>query len=120
MNRLWRRIGGWAGIVALVFAQMAVSVYACPSAPPEAMPQASADTPCHQVDRGNANLCQKHCHDSQQSQHASPAVPDAFVPGFVATVDLPLIGAPTASAWDRALLHATSPPASIRNCCLRI
>jgi hypothetical protein len=117
MNRFWKRVGGWAGIVALVFAQLAVSAYACPAAPAEAMP---AVAPCHQADQDNANLCQKHCHDSQQSQHASPVVSDAFVPGFVATVDLPPIGASSASAGEPALLHATSPPASIRNCCLRI
>ncbi len=120
MNRFWKRVGGWAGIAALVFAQLAVSAYACPKAPVEAFQSDAVEAPCHQVDRGNANLCQKHCHDSQQSQNPSPSVSDTFVPAFVVNVSLGASCASSSSVDDPALVHATSPPASIRNCCLRI
>ena len=122
MNRLWRRIGGWAGIVALVFAQMAVSAYACPALTVEAEAPASVSMPCHDPDGGTANLCQKHCHDSQQSQSAAASMPAAFSAAFVAIVPQPAtsVAATVACLDGPALLHANSPPPSIRNCCLRI
>lgn len=122
MKRATRTFAGWLGIFALVFAQLAVAAYACPSDSrgDGATPEARFTPPCEQIDRERTNLCEKHCHDAEQSQSASPALHGAFVPGFIAVVALPPPKAFSAFAGDPALLHATSPPITIRNHCFRI
>jgi len=122
MNRVWRQIAGWLGILALIFAQLAVSAYACPMTSfgtVEAAPSLTS-SPYDQVDQVEANLCDKHCYGSEQSQTTVPGIHGAFVPAFIAVVDLPSPLAPSASVENPALHHATSPPATIRNCCFRI
>jgi hypothetical protein len=122
MNRNLRQLAAWLTLFALMFAQLAVAAYACPGAVPE--PAAStqvAPSPCDNgVDTSQANLCEKHCHDSQQTQNIAPAIGGIFVPGFIAVLRLPDSHAPAASAGCGALLHASSPPATLRNCCFRI
>jgi hypothetical protein len=122
MNRVKRQVVAWFGIFALMFAQLAVSAYACPmttqGTTEAARSEASAH--CDKADRDQANLCEKHCHDSEQSQSSAPGVHGAFVPGFIAVVPTASSRAPAAFLEDPALLHATSPPATIRNRCFRI
>jgi hypothetical protein len=120
MNRITRVATGWIGIVALVFAQLAVSAYACPNAGAHEMQQAQSPDPCQQSGMDQSNLCSKHCHDSAQSPTSVPLPLGAFVAAFIAVVAVPAMGASIAVPGDPALLHATSPPAAIRNCCLRI
>jgi hypothetical protein len=122
MNRVWQRLAAYLGILALLFAQLAVSAYACPmtSADKAAATSSTVASPCDQLDQAEPNLCDKHCNDSAQSQAAVPCIHGAFVPGFIAVVGLSSPPALPASAGNPALHHATSPPATIRNCCFRI
>lgn len=123
MNRAWRHLAGYLGILALVFAQLAVSAYACPMTPIGAMDAVSAvaaQAPCDDVDHAAANLCDKHCHDAERSQAAGAGINWAFVAGYVAVLHLPFVRASSPSGENPALRHATFPPATIRNCCFRI
>jgi hypothetical protein len=121
MNRISRIATGWIGIAALVFAQLAVSAYACPNAGGVAdMQVAQASEPCHQSGMDESNLCSKHCHDSEQGPSSLPLMHAAFVAAFIAVVVVPASGASIEVPGNPALLHPPSPPASLRNCCLRI
>ena len=122
MNRLLRRLSAWAGVFALLFAQLAVSAYACPGGDfaTASVAQAPMASPCDGTDADQANLCEKHCHDSGQSQGSATVMHAAFVPGLLAVLQMPTPHERSPQAGDPALLHATSPPASIRNCCFRI
>ena len=122
MNRFWRRLSGWMGILALLFAQLAVSAYACPTSPvvEAGMTQSSVPSSCDRIDQEKVNLCEKHCHDSGQSQDSVAAIHGAFVPAFIAFVHMSPRGPSSQTSGEPALLHATAPPATIRNCCFRI
>ena len=94
MNRAWRQLAGYLGILALVFAQLAVSAYACPLTSigvADAGSAVAADSPCHEVDPAAANLCDKHCHDAERSQAAGVSIDWAFVAGYVAVLHLPIV-----------------------------
>ncbi len=116
-----RKATGWLAIFALLFAQLAVAAYVCPQvAPPSAsVAMTHANTPCEQLDVALSNLCQKHCHDAEQSQAAAP-LPPAFAPSFVVHIEPSALEIPLARIEQHALLHVHSPPLTIRNCCFRI
>ncbi len=116
-----RKVTGWLAIVALLFAQLAVAAYACPEAvEPATSPAASfAKTPCDQLDAELSNLCQKHCHDAEQSQAAAP-LPPAFTPGFTVHLQATVPETSISPLEQRSLLHIHPPPITIRNCCFRI
>ena len=121
MTRARRRITGWLGIVALLFAQLAVAVHACPKLAAAAAPtEARAAMPCEQVDLADSSLCRKHCKGSEQAQGSAPTTLSAFAPAFIATIEPAAIACGVTLRAEPALLHATSPPPTIRNCCLRI
>lgn len=113
----------------MVSMQLAVSSYACPmlaQAMGEQTEAVSADASASLSDEMDGvvqpGLCHKHCQDEQQSVSDSTTViaSIAFAPAFV--VSLPVIqpsSVPT-TTLSPSLLHATSPPLSIRNCCFRI
>ncbi|MEO5882295.1 MAG: hypothetical protein ABIQ06_07750 [Caldimonas sp.] len=130
----------------LLFAQLAVAAYACPSlfgtaslaaASPEAivadrMAQAGGTAAaddisahCGQIDRDAANLCAEHCHAGQQRADTTPA------PTVPVAVDLLLYWLPFEAthmpppgrsfAPPGARLAAAPPPAhAILHCVLRI
>ena len=126
LNRYIRKWTAWFALAGFVFAQVAVSAYACPlSASNSAaeMSQASAQNtgmPYADSTRPDAALCHGHC--QQGKLVSSDAQPPAmeFVPAFVVTVpvafEMPRISAPSVPE----LIHPISPPLSIRNCCFRI
>ena len=120
LTRVARKFVASIGIAAIVFAQLAVSAYACPkdAAAVGADVTASAD-PCEHSRADSPNLCAKHCDDSTQIPTQAPAACAPFVASFVVIVRIPDAAASDAPV-DPALLHATSPPATLRNCCLRI
>lgn len=125
MNKRWGRLTAWLGIIAIVFAQLAVAAYACPleiavGSGASGASSVAAPSPCDKVDMQQANLCEKHCHDSQQSQAAAPAMHAGFIPGYIVVVHLSSWLGSAGAMNDAVLLHATSPPATIRNCCFRI
>ena len=126
LNRIKHKWMTWIALAGLVFAQLAVSAYACPldvSRSAAQMTQAFADhtaLPCADSTLPDAALCHEHC--KQGNLISTDAQPPAFtiVPAFVVTVpvifEMPSISAPPVPE----LAHPISPPLSIRNCCFRI
>jgi hypothetical protein len=114
-------LASWIGIFALLFAQLMISAHACPmtfSAPDPV----GAAAPCHSLDMTPSDLCYEHGQQGGQvlDQSPSAAIPDAFVPAFIATLPLPAaIPAPPVLTLPSPS-RATAPPLAIRNCCFRI
>lgn len=122
----------------LLFAQLAVASYACPSLsgklsmpqgdPASAMAAASmlADMgpDCDQIDNEAANLCAEHCRFGQQSADTAPA-PMVFAPVPALLYWLPAEPESTPefvrSYRSRdAVLEAPPPPHAILHCVFRI
>ena len=126
LNRCTHKWMAWIALAGLVFAQLAVSAYACPFNSPGSaakMNQPSGDhaaMPCADFTRADAALCHEHC--KQGNLISTDAQPPAFtmVPAYVVTVpvifEMPSISAPPVPE----LVHPISPPLSIRNCCFLI
>ncbi|HSW04627.1 hypothetical protein [Aquabacterium sp.] len=128
----------------LLFAQLAVSAYACPgvsSAPglqkamataadgnsantdaamngPQAIACADMAMP---MDPDFANLCAEHCRQGQQSdQAATLTVPAALLTALYITAPAPEpLVAPRPAAATPSALAAASPPLAILHCCFR-
>ena len=126
MNRCSRKWVGLLAIIAVVFAQLSVSAYACPlqfmgldeaasvvNAPEQNSSGRDAESPA---------LCQKHCENGQQNVNDSPQplTGISLAPAFVVTLSMDRPSSFPAIVPAPSLLHATSPPHSIRNCCFRI
>ena len=123
MNRYTRKLVSLLGIVAVVFAQLAVSAYACPmefAALAEAI--GTPETNSSGRDALAPVLCQKHCENAQQNVNDTPQplVGVSLAPAFVVTLVIDRATSLPAKAPTSSLHHATSPPLSIRNCCFRI
>ena len=123
MTRLVRRVAALLATFALVFAQMAVSAYACPR---EAVPEVATsgvsgeDLPC--ADLQSPNLCDRHC---AYGSSATGQAPSASLPPFVATVRPWRLAEPAAiavfaQARDDAFLHFEPPPPLLLFGALRI
>ena len=131
MNRFTRKLVSLLGIVAVIFAQLAASAYACPlqvvgldeagavvGAPMVGAPEANSSG----RDPKSPALCQKHCENGQQSVSDTPQ-PLAFFTlesAFVITIAMDAAAPLPATALAPSLLRTTSPPLSIRHCCFRI
>lgn len=122
-----------AAVIALfsiLFMQLAVASYACPSLgadqAKQAMAAAMADEMpgCKDMDPVQPSLCHAYGQSGDQSLD-KPAVPP--LQPFLA-VGFGLPATPTATSHlvsialphSTFLTHATAPPAAIRNCCFRI
>lgn len=129
----------------LLFAQLAVAAYACPSVPSMGVQMSMAgstevdagkasmdiasqsmsnceDMAMGVLDPQNANLCAEHCKFGQQSDQASTlTVPAAMLLAlyFAPLEPAPKAGLRPAAATPSALV-ATSPPHTILHCCFRI
>ncbi|MEP6609825.1 MAG: hypothetical protein ABJA83_14270 [Burkholderiaceae bacterium] len=112
-------------IFALLFAQLSVAAYACPSRATqatEAMMMIDCADAAVAADSPAPNLCAEHCqYGKQRDQPRTPATPVAIL------ISLYVIPAPAAlttpmllSTEVRAWLTAPSPPHTILHCCLRI
>ena len=129
MNRFTRKLVSLLAIFAVVTAQLAVSAYACPMqfmgmdeavAETGALAAGATDAISLLPDAVSPALCQKHCEQGQQNVNDAPQ-PLAHVSVAAVFIVTPLIDKSTpATAPTPFLLHATSPPLSIRNCCFRI
>ena len=125
MNRVTRKLVSLLGIVAVLSAQLAVSAYACPMqfmALEEAAAVAAPDANAGGLDLTSPALCQKHCENGQQNVNDTPQPLAAISAGQALVVALNVDPPAPLSAIVLApsLLHATSPPLSIRHCCFRI
>ncbi len=147
MRKAFLRSVAQAVIGSLLFAQLAVAAYACPTLPSagaQMSMQGSTDADSSKasmdganksgsncddmalgaMDPQNANLCAEHCKFGQQSDQTSilkaPAAP------LMALYFAPLSPTPTAAglrsvaAPPATALLATSPPHTILHCCFRI
>jgi hypothetical protein len=125
----------------LLFAQLAVSAYACPGLTPKAaslgadmgmlMPVAhqSADygnaaSGCNQMDPNAANLCLEHCRAGHQSSDTAPVPVDfATTPALLYVIpnepELLTGSSPSLLAAD-SLVSSAPPPHAILHCVLRI
>ena len=105
-------------MLAMVFMQASIAAHACAGL--QAMQSTTHEMPCHPAgDPAPVPHCDAHCDDGAQNVYSWPAFAQPFVPSFsvsLAAADLPVA---LIAPRDPALLHATSPPIPIRNCCLR-
>ncbi|CAN7768930.1 hypothetical protein LJR084_007505 [Variovorax sp. LjRoot84] len=138
MTRDLRRFVCRLLIGVLVFAQMAIAAYACPtlSAAPESLSMVAMDasvaaTPgeeaamvgCDQIDNSAPNLCAEHCRFGQQSADHTPAptVPAALLTTlYTLPVQPEHLGHVRPPADMELEQVAASPPLAILHCCFRI
>lgn len=129
MPRACRRLVAKLLIATLLFLQLAVAAYACPSFNPDAGMAMSAamadDMPmdgCTMSDQVQPNLCSQHCQQDSQALDQSP-------PAALAIPVLPLLAVVSAEPRPRSaasadprefLARATAPPPAIRFCVFRI
>ena len=108
MRRQTRPIAAWLAIVALLFAQLATSAFACPNGDMTVSAQAASD----ECDRGSAdlpNLCERHCDYGNASVDTPKPAPS---PALVAMI-VPTIAVILPQTTPRAAYHArasTGPP----------
>lgn len=126
MKRIYRKAFSLFAIFALLFTQLAVSAYACPMLVQADDEQSVATSvslsSVDETDAAQPGLCQKHCENGQQNVNdaGTPLASVTFAPAFVIALPTPQPSPVLATALFPYLLHATSPPIPIRNCCFRI
>ena len=128
LSRPSRFVAALVTLFSLLFTQLAVASYACPTLKTAGASVAATTSGgdmagCQGLDAAQPSLCKAHCDTDRQSAN-TPAAPQ--VAPFVAaalTIVLPehMPQVPTA-AWSDAprLTRTTAPPLAIRNCCFRI
>ena len=114
MNRVVRRIAAFTTLFAFLFAQMAVSAYACPAervADSAATAAPAGDTHCD--DLQNPNLCDSHCaYGASAASHAA-TISFAFVaPSFFWRVEETSVAVTGVRATDEEFLRY-EPPAPL-------
>ena len=123
-SRRTRRLFALFTLTALMFANIAVSAYACPMMNPGtiASQAAAADAPCpDETSVAQPGLCHKHCEDGQQNvSDASDPPVSVFLPAFVLPSPVGAVPPDSAVTFPPELFHATSPPLAIQYCCFRI
>ena len=133
MTRQFLRTICRALIGVVLFAQLAVSAYACSGLSPDgdatdvaesatARKAPNCDGMAGSMDPEFANLCAEHCHHGQQSdQVATVTVPAALLSALYITPPAPEPAvAPHPAAAATSALVAVSPPLAILHCCFRI
>ncbi len=111
-------------LVNLLFMQLAVASYACPSAVSKVAEagMSRADSMSLSMDDGQPSLCQAHCQTGQQSADThelpSPVALTALPAAFTLPVTVPVFS--RAPLQTPHLKRTTAPPVAIRNCCFRI
>jgi hypothetical protein len=126
MSRITRKLIALLGIAAVLFAQLAVSAYACPLQDMESddvvAVAGTASDSRDLRDTDSPALCQKHCENGKQNINDTPQPPliVSLSPTFTVTVVNAGPASLAAASPIPSLLRATSPPLSICNCCFRI
>jgi hypothetical protein len=116
MNRRSRTAWAWLALLALLFAQLGVSAYAC--ADSAGMSIAASAHPCEGIDATSPGLCDRHCNGDQQSGPQAISLAP-FFPSFVTLVQ-PADRVSFIAVPRPELRHATSPPPTISHCRWRI
>jgi hypothetical protein len=125
MARKHRQLVARILLAAFVFAQAAVSAYACPEPTPAPAAAATAHD-CGDmagIDASAPNLCLAHCQIGQQTfdHSAHPgAAPAVLPPLIVAVPDLEASATPGRASNTLGFTGGAPPPHSILHCCLRI
>jgi hypothetical protein len=111
---------------ALLFAQLAVSAFACPGGSMATMHvtvQAESMPGCPGMDEAPSPLCPAHCDQGQLSldKPPVPGIAPAVLIGHVSwrAIEAPQ-SRPVAVQRNAHLIPPPEPPPAIRNCCLRI
>ncbi|HVK53593.1 MAG TPA: hypothetical protein VM532_01045 [Burkholderiales bacterium] len=124
MTRFCRKISALLALLVLLFTQLTVAAYACPSAGNTGAfaPSGASEPPCHGMDRSQANLCKQHCEQNSQSfDRAANAVVGIPVLPLIA-VAAPVSGRVLllATLQSDLLVYDSGPPLSIRHCCIQV
>ena len=111
-------------LTSLLFAQLAVASYVCPSIGSKA---AEVSIPCAEsmtmsMDQEQPNMCQAHCQAGQQTADTYQAPVLASLPDHGADyLTSRILASPPGALLQGSLLRRiTAPPLAIRNCCFRI
>ena len=123
MNRTYRRLTGWISIIAVVFAQLALSAYACPmeQIATSVATNIQVDTDCCADGASStSSLCHEHCKDSKVVGVDVSPLPPGFIASFIVTLPLARDSLPSANVLSTSAIERTSPPNSILHCCFRI
>jgi hypothetical protein len=113
---------------ALLWTQSAIAAYTCPALAEaaELVAMSEAGTPCAEMMAQAAQedqpaLCAAHCHPTVQSADAYQ-VPAVAAPALLMTLMATTLPEPSTAANTPSpdLRRSTSPPLSVRHCCLRI
>ena len=122
MNRTVRKLTGWISIFVIVFAQLALSAYACPMDQVAAKAQAQNAEPDCCPDRANASagLCHEHCKDSKVVSGEAPPVPPVFMASFVLSLPVLRDASPSGAGLPSQFFQRPALPLSVLHCCFRI
>jgi hypothetical protein len=106
-RRLHKRLAACFAVFALLFAQLALASYLCPtqSAERDMERMMEAGVPCEGMDSSQPALCHQHCADDGATVEA-PKVPAATQPAVVTLFLLPLV---RSSDPERPMLPAATP-----------
>lgn len=129
-NRRNRLVTVLFALLSLLFMQMAVAGYACPSTGSkvaEAAVMADAGMPCAgamsmDMDDEQPNLCHAHCQADSQSadKYQFPSLVAVDALPTAPALQVALLSFVEAPAPAPHLRRTTAPPLSIRNCCFRL
>ena len=122
MTRNGRRNVAWLCLSTLLYLQLAVAAYACPTSLDSGPATASMAQPCQGVDQERPKLCEQHCVQALQSVDTQPH--SAVTPPvlqLIAVVLLADVHLPSKFGVDQALrVKVVDPPPLVRFGVLRI
>jgi len=124
MTRTGRRNVAWLCLSTLLYLQLAVAAYACPTRLDNGLPPmaTAAAQPCQGMDQERPKLCEQHCVQALQSVDTQPhsAVTPPVLP-LIAVVLLADVHLPPKFGSDQALrVKVVDPPPLVRFGVLRI
>ena len=124
MTRTVRKLTGWISIAAVLFAQIALSAYACPmdqvAASSQVQAQNAASDCCSDSANALAGLCHEHCKDSKVVGGDAPPAPPGFIASFVLSLPALSDASPSGSVLPSYFIQKRSPQLSVVHCCFRI
>jgi hypothetical protein len=130
-NRRSRLFTALLALVSLLFMQLAVASYACPTAlsskVAEVAAMADSGMPCAEsmslsMDDEQPNLCQAHCQAGQQTADKYE-MPPLAIAALANSIYAPFVAEsmPVGAPFQTPLLRrATAPPLAVQHCCFRI